>query len=174
MSRGSSIDAICFLSSIAARSAFLWSLILCCLVSLGYLWRGADAWARPGTRWAARYGHGTRWATKISKPSRFAYPSRFRSRSRSRGVGRLPWLNLPAQKMSSYRDTANFGVRCHVTPRVVGFGCMACRFLKPFSLRVTPGRFLYGRLLPRRETVNPSAGPSVGTYRTTSNGRSEQ
>ena len=30
------------------------------------------------------------------------------------------------------------------------------------------------RLLPRRETVNPSAGPSVGTYRTTSNGRSEQ
>ena len=25
------------------------------------------------------------------------------------------------------------------------------------------------RLLPRRETVNPSAGPSVGTYRTTSN-----
>ena len=100
---------------------------------------------RPGTRWATRYGHGTRWATKISKPSRFAYPSRFRSRSRSRGVGKLPWLNLPAQKMSSYRDTANFGVRCHVsdvTPRVVGFGCMACRFLKPFSLRVTPGRFL--------------------------------
>ena len=94
--------------------------LLCCLVSLGYLWRGADAWARPGTRWAARYGHCTRWATKISKPSRFAYPPRFRSesrsRSRSRGVGKLPWLNLPAQKISSYRDTANFGVRCDREP----------------------------------------------------------
>ena len=29
-------------------------------------------------------------------------------------------------------------------------------------------------LLPRRETVYPSAGPSVGTYRTMSNDRSEQ
>ena len=44
-------------------------------------------------------------ATKISKPNRFAYPFR----SRPRGVGSPFWLNSPAAKTSSYRDTANLG-----------------------------------------------------------------
>ena len=50
-------------------------------------------------------------ATKISKPNRFAYPFR----SRPRGVGRPPVLDLPPAKTSSYRDTANLG--SGVTPR---------------------------------------------------------
>ena len=50
-------------------------------------------------------------ATKISKPNRFAYPFR----SRPRGVGRPPILNLRPAKTSSYRDTANLGFG--VTPR---------------------------------------------------------
>ena len=45
-------------------------------------------------------------ATKISKPNRFAYPFR----SRPRGVGSPLWLNSPAAKTSSYRDTANLGL----------------------------------------------------------------
>jgi hypothetical protein len=54
-------------------------------------------------------------ATKISKPNRFAYPFR----SRPRGVGRPPVLDLPPAKTSSYRDTANLGsgVSDRVTPR---------------------------------------------------------
>ena len=50
-------------------------------------------------------------ATKISKPNRYAYPFR----SRPRGVGRPPVLDLPPAKTSSYRDTANLG--SGVTPR---------------------------------------------------------
>ena len=50
-------------------------------------------------------------ATKISKPNCFAYPFR----SRPRGVGSPLWLNSPAAKTSSYRDTANLGFG--VTPR---------------------------------------------------------
>jgi len=45
-------------------------------------------------------------ATKISKPNRFAYPFR----SRPRGVGRPPILDLAPAKTSSYRDTANLGL----------------------------------------------------------------
>ena len=45
-------------------------------------------------------------ATKISKPNRFAYPFR----SRPRGVGRPPILDLPPAKTPSYRDTANLGL----------------------------------------------------------------
>ena len=51
-------------------------------------------------------------ATKISKPNRFAYPFR----SRPRGVGRPPILDLPPAKTPSYRDTANLGVG--VRPRL--------------------------------------------------------
>ena len=51
-------------------------------------------------------------ATKISKPNRFAYPFR----SRPRGVGSPLWLNSPAAKTSSYRDTANLGVGVRPRP----------------------------------------------------------
>ena len=55
-------------------------------------------------------------ATKISKPNRFAYPFR----SRPRGVGRPPVLDLPPAKTSSYRDTANLGLG--VRPRGLATG----------------------------------------------------
>ena len=83
-------------------------------------------------------------ATKISKPNRFAYPFR----SRPRGVGSPLWLNSPAAKTSSYRDTANLGLG--VTPRPLPISPPCVFAGNPiFKLRTVPEAPLRQRVASR-------------------------
>ena len=95
-----------------------------------------------GVTFAARRGRevahsqATTSLSKISKPNRFAYPSRSRPRGVRKERGRSPILDLAPAKTSSYRDTANLGFG--VTPRpgrdsdYFGSGVAHCR-RKPYE-----------------------------------------